>query len=212
MRSRKSRSKNLEISGRARRTDQLRAPNQLAKRGRKPKRAEHGGSDRPIVVQVGQDSVRRSQVRITEPKAEDVVSRGAPLTCISARETPLVSAMRRAQIQGAKELWALERATLTELDDLGEVGLELIDIGVDRTLPAGRAHSGFVQKGSRRTQPHPRALEIGWKLFEEGGIELLELASDVVSDVLGKPAAEELSECWYEVRPRGPESTAEAVT
>lgn len=124
-------------------------------------------------------------------------------------QPPLVYAMEYDQPEAASFIWQhykvaplvgqAHRAN-DEFTQLTCYVAELCFIGVDWTLPPGEASSGFFQKNSQlKYKHHPRAREIGRELRNIGGIELMRIAHESVSDFLGRRAASNLSSCWHKI-------------
>ena len=127
-------------------------------------------------------------------------------------QTPLVYAMDHRQWETAKLLWqgrpeslipetVLKRPAIsrTFMRTKGQTTtvLQLIEelcaIAVDSPWDPGKGESGFYQRDYAH---HPRAVEIGVKLNEQGGLDGMRGTAQIVQEILGQRTVRNLECAW----------------
>lgn len=118
-------------------------------------------------------------------------------------QTPLFYAMEYHQIDEAKVIWSYQQKLnkfLLDSYDNKMLIIDLCSIGVDCSWYYGEANSGFFQKDSASETGHilhPRAVEIGEILNNQGGMKSMLEAHNAIRKLIGNRAASELSSCWH---------------
>jgi hypothetical protein len=111
-------------------------------------------------------------------------------------QTPLVYAMDHRQWEAAKLLWQ-SRSQSMRIESQTTVFQQLVEelcaIAVYSPWEPGKGESGFYQKDYVH---HPRAVEIGVKLNEQGGINRMREAALVVQETLGQRTVRNLECAW----------------
>ena len=84
-------------------------------------------------------------------------------------------------------------------DEFNSLIKELIRIGEDVENPAYCSTGYLRDRETAEECRNPRAREIGRRLNEMGGFEMMSKASDRVEKALGSLAIQELSWAWHKV-------------